>query len=606
MLPPQIEAPPHPGRLTMLRKLEKYEILDEIGHGGMATVYRARDSRLDRPVALKIMHPHLRGAHEARVRFTREAQSVARLKHDNILEIYDNSDPDSEEAYIVTELLTGPTLKEFAEKNREMPAEVAACFGILIAQALGCAHEAGIVHRDVKPENVLLHEDRTLKLTDFGIAQMIDSNSFTATGQILGSPGHMAPEQIESGSSDQRTDLFALGTVIYYLATGRLPFEGKNPHQVLKRIVDGAYAHPLRVRPTVGGTLSRIIEKALATNPDDRYQSAKELEDDLTRFVSDMGIDDPAALLAKYMKDPEGAAEKIRETTIARLITLGKQATERGEIPVALDAYNRVLALDDGNDKVLHLIENIGKRGRNKQILMGTGVVVALAAIGALAYGWGGKGQTVDETSDGSVMVAGVEDAAVDAVGVEDAAVVVAADADVDTGRSVSAMGIVSKVQPPVLRGPREVLLLPTPADVEIAIDDQEFRDFGPDFQHVTLSPGRHRVRMRGTCCDEVDFPFVVPPGPANEPIRLSRTLPFKPAQLNVIASVEGEVSVNGERIGNTHTYNPVPMERMQERVQISVTSPGYRAYTTFRTLRAGEPETVADVTLVEASGSSP
>ncbi|MCA9580752.1 MAG: serine/threonine protein kinase, partial [Myxococcales bacterium] len=147
----------------MLRKLSKYEILDEIGHGGMATVFRGRDSRLDRPVAVKILHPHLQSAPEARARFTREARSVARLHHPNILEIYDNSDESSEESYIVTELLTGPTLKAFVEKTGPMPAEIAAAFTAEIAQALGAAHDANIVHRDVKPENVLIHEQRTVK-----------------------------------------------------------------------------------------------------------------------------------------------------------------------------------------------------------------------------------------------------------------------------------------------------------------------------------------------------------------------------------------------------------------------------------------------------------
>lgn len=172
----------------MLRKVEKYEIEEEIGHGGMATVYRAQDTVLDRAVALKILHPHLRSAEEARRRFQREARSVARLRHPRVLEIYDFSGEGSTEAFIAAELLTGPTLKQWRESHQEVPAEIAACFVIEIARALEAAHEAKIVHRDVKPENVLLHEDRELKLTDFGIADMVDSQSMTATGQILGSP----------------------------------------------------------------------------------------------------------------------------------------------------------------------------------------------------------------------------------------------------------------------------------------------------------------------------------------------------------------------------------------------------------------------------------
>ena len=265
----------------MLRKLEKYEVLNEIGHGGMATVYRARDSSLDRLVALKVLHPHLQRTSEARARFTREAKSVAKLHHPHILEIYDYSGESSDETYIAAELLTGPTLKDFVPEFKQTPPEIAACIALQLAEALREAHEKGIIHRDVKPENVLIHEDRCVKLTDFGIAHMVDTHTFTATGQILGSPGHMAPEQIESGDCDVRSDVFSLGTVLYFCATGRLPFVGRNAHHLLKLLLDGDYPDPLRLRPEIGADLAAIMKRALSRRPTDRYQSADEMAAEL-------------------------------------------------------------------------------------------------------------------------------------------------------------------------------------------------------------------------------------------------------------------------------------------------------------------------------------
>ncbi len=315
----------------MLRKLEKYEVLDEIGHGGMATVYRARDSSLDRFVALKVLHPHLQRTSEARARFTREAKSVAKLRHPHILEIYDYSGEASDETYIAAELLTGPTLKDFVLKQRELPAEIAACIALQLADALGAAHAKGIIHRDVKPENVLIHEDRCVKLTDFGIAYMVDAHTFTVTGQILGSPGHMAPEQVEGGTSDARSDVFSLGTVVYFCATGRLPFIGRNPHHLLKLLLEGEYPDPLRLRPSIGAELAQIMNKALSRAPGDRYPSADEMADRLRDFLTEMGIDDPDETLARYLAAPNEVTEQLEQNAVQRLLVLGAAAAKAGQ-----------------------------------------------------------------------------------------------------------------------------------------------------------------------------------------------------------------------------------------------------------------------------------
>ncbi|MGD8824682.1 MAG: protein kinase, partial [Myxococcales bacterium] len=370
----------------MLRKLEKYEVLDEIGHGGMATVYRARDIALDRLVALKVLHPHLQRTVEARARFSREAKSVAKLRHPHILEIYDFSGESPDETYIATELLTGPTLKEFVLAHDGMPAEIAACIALQLADALDEAHAKGIIHRDVKPENVLIHEDRGVKLTDFGIAHMIDTHTFTATGQILGSPGHMAPEQVESGACDVRSDVFSLGTVLYFCAAGRLPFVGRNPHHLLKLLLGGEYPDPLRLRPAIGADLAAIMHKALSRDPAQRYQTAGEMAESLRAFLTDMGIEDADTTLESYLSSPANVTAALRERVLGRLLEIGAQAAKTGDVPRAQGALSRALALDEGNERALELLASLGRRRQRRSLLIAFTAGLAVILLTLIGY----------------------------------------------------------------------------------------------------------------------------------------------------------------------------------------------------------------------------
>ncbi|MBM4363559.1 MAG: serine/threonine protein kinase, partial [Deltaproteobacteria bacterium] len=219
-------------------ELPKYELLERIGTGGMAMVYRARDRRLGREVAVKLIHPHLRESAEVAARFVSEARAVARLRHPNVVEVFDVSDADEPERYLVVELVRGVTLRTLLSKHRALPPELGAAIGLELVAALEHAHAEGIVHRDVKPENVLIDlagarsgpaptEPRgrrpRVKLTDFGIAKLLDAQGVTSTGQVLGSPAHMAPEQIEGGDVGPRADVFALGVLLYECMVGGLP-----------------------------------------------------------------------------------------------------------------------------------------------------------------------------------------------------------------------------------------------------------------------------------------------------------------------------------------------------------------------------------------------
>jgi tRNA A-37 threonylcarbamoyl transferase component Bud32 len=579
----------------MLRKLGKYELLEEIGHGGMATVYRARDVNLDREVAVKVMHPHLRKTPEARARFTREARSVAKLRHPNVLEIYDYGGEDEEEAYISAELLTGPTLKDFVEKGPPMPAEIAACFGIVIAKALAAAHAKGIVHRDVKPENVLLHEDRTAKLTDFGIAQMVDAQSFTATGQILGSPGHMAPEQIQGGAIGPRTDVFSLGTVMYFLALRRLPFTGRNPHQVLKRIADGEYADPLRMDPRIGSRFAEIIDRAMATDPEERFATAAEVQDALEGFLAEVGIGEPEVCLAEYLKDPEKVSESLSVETLAKLSTLAREAANAKDRPEALRHCNRILALDDGNEEALALVESLGRESRRPQILVAVAAVLLVGGVVAYAAtrpGTPPEGDPVIEVTDAGVDAS----IAPEDLGVEADAGSEVAEATPDAGRRTARPN--NSMAVTALRGAkRRVVFRPTPQNVQIAVDDGEFRSYGPDFREVELLPGTHRFRFRGDCCEVLDQRVYIRPG--REPFYLTRRLQFRPALLMVRSNVMPaivDVAAKGDAPaarGRAGTLLHVRLGGPEEVRRLTVTGEGGGVYTENVRLHAGRPTQV-------------
>src|SRR5215208_8183571 len=250
----------------------------------MAVVFRGRDSLLDREVAVKLLHPHLANAAESRARFSREARAVARLAHPGIVEIYDYSGDGAGESYLVTEFVRGPTLRVFAQEVGFGFPELGMLVGRALADALVHAHSAGVIHRDLKPENVLVRREEppAVKLADFGIARILASDErMTLTGALVGSPHHMAPEIVEGREADARSDLFSIGTILYWLATGKLPFAAPNPTATLRRVLEGDFRDPREVSPLVSDRLAAAIAGALAVDPDRRTPSAVALRDEL-------------------------------------------------------------------------------------------------------------------------------------------------------------------------------------------------------------------------------------------------------------------------------------------------------------------------------------
>ncbi len=373
--------------------IEKYEVLEKIGEGGMATVYRGRHTTLDRTVAIKLMHPHLSSSEKNRERFAREARAIETLRHDNILRIFDYSGPDSERCFIVTEYIQGPTLRALLDDVGAMMPEPAALVAQELCRALEMAHNQGIVHRDIKPENIMLDARGRVKLMDFGIARIADDSHVTMTGALVGSPAYMSPEQATGEEVDRRSDLFALGTVLYRMVTGTLPFRGGNPSVVLKNIIETTYDDPTERVPSLDPAVASIIARCLLREPGDRFEDAGQVREELEAFLRSVGIDPEEPTnwtLSRYLTDPEGYDEELQGWLVERLVGRGRSEAAEGRTAEALRTFNRVLTLDEENAEVVSIIEGMrpplpDEEGRRGLWLWVAPLLIAVAVVAALA-----------------------------------------------------------------------------------------------------------------------------------------------------------------------------------------------------------------------------
>ncbi len=266
----------------------RYEILEVIGTGGMAVVYKALCHRLNRLVAIKILKDEFSRDQEFRRRFHAESQAVAMLSHPNIVSVYDVS-RSGDVDYIVMELIEGITLKQYLEKKGSLNWRETLHFSMQIAKALEHAHSRGIVHRDIKPHNIMILKDGSIKVADFGIAR-IGSAQNTLTREALGSVHYISPEQAKGGHVDSRSDLYSLGVVMYEMLTGRTPYDGETPVSVAIQHINGGATPPSELVEGVPRGIEQITMHAMEVNPDERYASATEMLHDMEEFRKNPGM----------------------------------------------------------------------------------------------------------------------------------------------------------------------------------------------------------------------------------------------------------------------------------------------------------------------------
>ncbi|MCS7070150.1 MAG: protein kinase, partial [Anaerolinea sp.] len=272
--------------MAQQRRFGKYEVVERLGRGGMAEVYRAYHPTLDRYVAIKVLHPFLADDPEFTSRFEKEARHIARLRHENIVQVYDfENDAETETYFMVMELIDGRTLKDIiaeqVERGTLLPLKESLRIVREAAQALAYAHSQKMIHRDVKPANLMIDQTGRVVLTDFGIAKIVTGVQFTQSGGMIGTPVYMSPEQGLGEAGDERSDLYSLGVILFQLVTGRLPYDAETPLAVILKHLNDPIPSARQFNPRLPEAVDRIIERLLAKSLDDRYPNAQELIRDL-------------------------------------------------------------------------------------------------------------------------------------------------------------------------------------------------------------------------------------------------------------------------------------------------------------------------------------
>ncbi|MFW5686727.1 MAG: Stk1 family PASTA domain-containing Ser/Thr kinase, partial [Halanaerobium sp.] len=265
----------------------RYKIIDEIGRGGMAIVYSARDTLLERRVALKMLRPEYKSDDEFIDKFRQEARAVARLSHPNVVSIYDIV-VDEERIYLVMEIVEGKTLKDIIKEKNKLSIAESLEITRQIAAALSVAHSNQIVHCDIKPHNIIINSEHEVKVTDFGIARAVSSSTVRVTETVVGSAHYFSPEQAKGGEIKAYSDIYSLGVVLYEMTTGELPFHGDSPISVALKHIQQEPVEPSKINSDIPEEVNNLIMKAIAKDPAERFQDAYEMRQQITYCLKNL------------------------------------------------------------------------------------------------------------------------------------------------------------------------------------------------------------------------------------------------------------------------------------------------------------------------------
>ncbi len=357
----------------MIKSIRNFEIKELIATGGMAAIYKAVQTSLDRVVAIKVLHGHLAQDSNFIQRFEREAKASANLKHENIVNIIDFG-KEEEIYFIAMEFVDGRSLKDLIAQIKVFPLEVVITIAVDVCKGLSHAHRKGVIHRDIKPANILIGYDGSVKIADFGLAQAQDLTSITVTGAIVGTPAYMSPEQAAGRKVDNRSDIFSLGIILYEMLTGDKPFPGENYSSVITRILTATPKPPIEMNPLVPVELNHIVEKMLEKDPDKRFSDVDLLQTELETYARKANLNISEKYISGFMKQPEEFVKATLEKRKRQHFDRGVYYMNLGleKIDDAIGEFTRVIFLDPNDTQAREYLEKLKARkekmGRKEEV----------------------------------------------------------------------------------------------------------------------------------------------------------------------------------------------------------------------------------------------
>ena len=362
----------------------RYEIVKSIGEGGMANVYLANDKILDRKVAIKVLRGDLANDEKFIRRFQREAQSVANLSHPNIVEVYDVEEEEGQH-YIVMEYIEGKTLKPLLQKRGSLTLSEVIDIMLQLTDGLAHAHDAYIIHRDIKPQNIMIQDDGLVKITDFGIAMALNATQLTQTNSVMGSVHYLPPEQANGKSSTIKSDIYSLGILMYELITGSVPFKGDNAVEIALKHLKEKIPSIRRQNPTIPQSVENIVLRATAKNPKNRYDSVKDMNKDLKECLNEDKKNEKK-IVFEY---PENDIDDTK------VITNVKKSKPEIEEPKDLDELKEKKKIEEQNNEE-EVIGSMTKKDKYKLPIILAGIFIGLLIIAGIVFVLIGRDEVTD------------------------------------------------------------------------------------------------------------------------------------------------------------------------------------------------------------------